>query len=29
MTLGFRDELLKLFPQHEKLIRRLSHADMP
>ena len=28
MTLGYRDELLKLFPQHEKLIRRLSHADM-
>ena len=29
MTLANRDELLKLFPQHEKLIRRLSHADMP
>ena len=29
MTLGYRDDLLKLFPQHEKLIRRLSRADMP
>ena len=29
MTLGYRDDLLKLFRQHEKLIRRLSHADMP
>ena len=29
MTLGYCDELLKLFPQYEELIRRLSHADRP
>ena len=29
MTLGYCDELLKLFPQYEELIRRLSHENRP
>ena len=27
MTLGYREQMLRFFPQHEELIQRLSHAQ--
>jgi hypothetical protein len=29
MTLGYRDLLMARFPQHEALVKRLSHARAP
>jgi predicted cupin superfamily sugar epimerase len=29
MTLGQQDQMLARFPQHQKLVKRLSHASVP